>query len=353
MKVDRKSLVESLEKVWPAVGRNALVPKYQSFTFHGNRVQATGGALWIDAPLPDGVSLTACVEAEPLFKLLSGMSHAEVDLDIQENKLTVCAPKVNSEFTITEVAPTDVPTIEGSVDLNNLEDLVRGLEFCRFGVSRDETMGALCGVQIDGGTLWACDRFRILRWNLAVPVNLKCSLPMKFLEHLVKMHTRITAMEYKGDPIQGGSLNVQFVDGTIMWGVTLTGEYPDMLSFFPSPDQSETIQLDAGFPAAMERHLTFLKDVPSVDKEVVFNIGTDVCKTHGQKMTIGQKIERRLVEETPLQAPRPGGQSFEFRINPVLLKDVMGLCWEFKFFPGATVVLFETPKFQYLVQTRG
>jgi len=353
MKTDRIGLIKALEKVWPAVGRNALVPKYQSFVFHGNRVQATGGALWIDAPLPEGMALTACVEAEPLFKLLNGMSHQEVDLEVQENKLIVSAPKITSEFTITDATPAEVPTVEQSVNLDNLEDLARGLEFCQLGVCRDETMGALCGVQIDGNTLWACDRFRILQWNLDAGVNLRCSLPVKFLEQLVKMHTQITAMEYRGDPTQGGSLNVQFVDGTTMWGVTLTGEYPDLSGFFPSLEQAETIQLDSTFSAAMERHLTFLKDVPAVDKEVVFRIDKKMCETHSQKMTIGMKVERRLVETTPLQAVRSEGESFEFRINPVLLKDVMGLCWEFEYFPGATVVLFRTPKLRYLVQTRG
>lgn len=352
MKVNRIALVEALEKVWPAVGRNALVPKYQSFTFHNGRVQATGGALWIDAPLPDFPSISCCVEAEPFMKLLAGMRHKEVDLEIEETRITVKASKVESEFTITKAEPTEVPTIEGGVDLSNLEDLIRGLEFCRFGVCRDETMGALCGVQIDGSTLWACDRYRILRWNMEKPVDLKCSLPMQFLERLVKMHTQIVAMEYKGDPVQGGSLNVQFEDGTIMWGVTLTGEYPDLATHFPSPDQAETIQLDSEFPAVLDRHLTFLKDVPAIDKEVVFNIEGQVCKTHGQKTTVGKKVDRKLVEETALEQPREG-ESFEFRINPVLLKDVMGLCWSFKFFTGATVVLFETPKFQYLVQTRG
>lgn len=354
MKVDRERLVASLAKVWPAVGRNALVPKYQSFTFHENRVQATGGALWIDSPLPEGVSLNACVEAEPLFKLLGGISNTHVDLEILENKLIVSAPKVHSEFTVLESTPTEIPTVNGSIDLSHLQDFVRGLEFCSFGVSYDETMGAICGVQIDGQTLWACDRFRILRWNLDAPVNLKCSLPIKFLEQLVKTAPQITAMEYKGDSVQGGSLNVQFVDGTVMWGVTLTGEYPDLSLFFPALDQAETIQLDNTFPAVMERHLNFLKDVPVVDKEVVFTIDKEICKTYGQKVTIGQKIERHLMEETSLQTPRSDdSQPFEFRINPMLLKDVMGLCWEFKFFPGATVVLFETPKFSYLVQTRG
>jgi len=355
MKINRADLVEALEKVRPAVGRNALVPKYQSFVFHGNRVQATGGALWIDTPLPEGMSLTACVEAEPLFKLLDGMPHQEVDLEIQEDKLIVSAsgPKVTSEFTITDATPTEVPTVEQSVNLDNLEDLIRGLEFCQLGVCRDETMGALCGVQIDNDTLWACDRFRILQWNLDASVNLKCSLPVKFLEQIAKKYTQITAMEYKGDPTQGGSLNVQFADGTTMWGVTLTGEYPDLSGFFPSPEQIEVIQLDPGFSAAMERHLTFLKDVPPVDKEVTFSIDTRMCETYSQKMTIGMKVERKLVERTPLQIVRFGGKSFEFRINPVLLKDIMDRCWQFDYFLDAAVVLFSTSKFRYLVQTRG
>lgn len=352
MKVNRLGLVESLEKVWPAVGRNALVPKYQSFTFRGNHVQATGGALWIDAPLPEGMNLTACVEAEPFLKLVSGISHKEVDLEITDDKLVVKAPKVNSEFTVLPPEPAQVPVVEGSVDLNNLEDLIRGLEFCRFGVSRDETMGALCGVYITGNILWACDRYRILRWNLDAPVSLECSLPMKFLEQLVKMHTQIVAMEYKGDPVNGGSLNVQFEDGTVMWGVTLTGEYPNLEQYFPDPNQAEVIQLDSTFPAVVDRHLAFLKDVPAIDEEVIFKVDSTSCTTYGHKLTIGKKIDRKLQEVTTLDPPRTDASPFEFRINPVLLKDIMGLCWEFKFFPGSTVVLFETPKFQYLVQTR-
>jgi hypothetical protein len=165
-------------------------------------------------------------------------------------------------------------------------------------------------------------------------------------------------MEYQGDPTSGGSLNVQFNDGTVMWGLTLTGEYPGsgfphLSEMFPPMDQAETIQLDSTFRDAMERHLTFLKDVPAIDKEVVFRVDENNFDTHGEKTTTGKRMERKLDEVTSLEQERSGAEPFEFRLNPVLVQDVMGLCWEFKFFTGATVVLFETPKFRYLVQTRG
>lgn len=355
MIMNRSELVACLDKVWPAVGKNALIPKYQSFSFCGNHVQATGGALWIDTPLPAGIDITACVDAAPLYDLLHRMTHEEIDLTVAEGKLTVSAtrPKVVSEFTLWDLDPTTVPEVASSISLENLDDLVRGLEFCRFGVSRDETLGAMCGVHIAGAALWACDRYRILRWNLDAPIDLVCSLPVKFLERLVKMHTQIVAMEYSGDSDTGGSLNVRFEDATTMWGLTLTGEYRDLSAFFPEPGQAEIIQLDATFPEVMDRHLGFLKDVAAIDKEVVFVIDGTECRTHGQKTTSGKRLERKLDEITPLHQDRSTAERFEFRINPVLVKDVMGLCWEFKYFTGSTVVLFETPKFQYLVQTRG
>jgi len=354
MKINRAELVRCLDRVYPAVGINVLVPKFQSFIFHGTHVQATDGAFWIVTPLPDGVNLNFSVSAEAFYNLLKKMSHETIELSVEEGEVLVCAPKVKSRFTIWRSEPWEFPNLKNPLSLDILDDLIQGLNFCRLGVSKDETLGPLCGVKVKSDTLWACDRHRILRWNLETSSGMDCSIPVKFLENLIKIRDNIVKMGFLSIKENGGGFLVVYLDdGSVIWGATLEGEYRDLEAFFPDEGQEETISLPSEFPDVIDRHITFLKDVPAVDKEVVFKITEDTCDTFSQKVTTGNRVDRDLSQSSSLESSRQGRDGFEFRINPLFLSDAMGVCWKFKYFPNSTVVLFETDKLSYLVQTRG
>ncbi len=361
MKVNRIALLKSLSTVWPVVGSNQLVPEYQAFTFYrsplGNRVQATDGAMWIDSPLPEGLDdLNVAVKAEPFYELLKGMTDDEIDLVIagEETKvLKVKAGKIDSEFTTCPSKPASTPEGMTKVDIPNLAEFIRGLDFCHYGASKDEALGAMCGVFVCGDAMWGCDRFRILRWKMEKSINLTATISTKMIELLNRIQGQIKEINYRPNEgkFTGGTLRISLEGGSELWGCTHVGEYRDLTSFLPACDSVVKMEMAADFPAVLDRHLAFQKEVPPVDKELVFTVsGEKVVTTSVTK--VGLEKARRLTEDTSVKNNQRSDM-FSFSVNPSLLLDAMGRCWEFSFFPEASIVLFEGVQFKYLVQTRG
>jgi hypothetical protein len=350
MKVNRLDLLASLDAVRPAVGINALVPKYQTFNFCKGRVQATNGAMWINAPLPEGWDTDMTVVAEPFYRLISSMSQEQVTFELQDTGLVVSAGRVKGEFVVGDAVDPPLPAVNNILSQEQLGDLLQGLDFCQYGASRDETMGTMCGVKVKDDSVWATDRYRILHRQLKSSIGIDCSIPVQLVQYLLKVKNDIEAFDFHSGENSSGVLYLKLEDDVYVWGYTLTGEYRDLSQFFPKDDSGELIELPSEFVGAIEKHLSFIREVPTVDKAVLFTIGVDSCTTFSQKLSSISEVERTLSEEITLSSSR-SGESFQFRINPVLLKDAMGVCWKFKFFPDATVVLFETEDSQYLVQT--
>jgi len=356
MNVNRVEFLKSLSTVWPVVGNNQLVPEYQAFTFYKSRVQATDGAMWIDAPLPGGLeTLEIATKAEPFYELLQGMKDDDVELEItgEETKvLLVKGAKIRSEFTTSSAKPASVPEGMTKVEIPNLVEFVRGLDFCHYGSSKDEAQGALCGVNVTGSVMFGCDRFRILRWQMDKPVNLNAVISTKMIELLNRIQGQVKEIGYQANEGKntGGTLRISLEGGSELWGCTHVGEYRDLSSFIPATDAVVKMEMAADFPSVLNRHLAFQKEVPPIDKELIFTVTGEKVETVSVTK-VGQEKTRRLEESTSVKN-NPRSDTFEFRVNPSLLLDAMGRCWAFSFFPDLGLVLFEGTQFKYLVQTR-
>lgn len=358
MRINRVALLQSLSRVYPVVGNNQLVPEYKAFTFYGTRVQATDGAMWIDAPLPEGLVLDLAVEAEPVYVLLQGMDDEEVELEVKGDdlkKLIVRGSDIKSEFTLSTPKPEAFPEGLTKVEIPNLPEFIRGLDFCHYGASKDEAQGVMCGVHVNGDAMWGCDRFRILQWKMEKPCNITATISTKMIELLNRVQGQIKEIEFRANEgkFTGGTLRIVLEGGTELWGCTHVGEYRDLSQFFPATDSVVKMEMASDFPDVLDRHLKFLKDVPPVDKELVFTVsGEKVGTLSISKTSTGGQPTRKLTENTTVKN-NASTTIFEFRVNPSLLLDAMGRCWSFQYYPDSCIVLFEGPQFKYLVQTRG
>jgi len=342
MKVNRASLIECLEKVIPALGINVLVPEFQYLQFDKRIVQATDGALIINTTLPEGSDYGSfAVPGRPFYDLLRNLDKEEVDLIVEDNKLKVKTNKIEGTFIILDkVNLISVDTPDSLVLLEDFPNFIQGLNYCRFGVSKDETLGSLCGVKVKENLLLSSDRYRITKWNLNNSLSFKCSLPIKFIDILLKNKDEIQEMGYS----KNNTFVVVLRDGTSIITAVLIGLYPDLLQYFPTSEYRE-IEFVDDQKDALEKHISFLKNVNLVDKEIDIKISKNKCVLTSRDKELGT-----LIEEVEISSSN--SSEIEFSANPIFLKDIMEICSSFKYYVEAGLILFETDNLQYLAQVR-
>lgn len=351
MKVKRLELLSCLRNLMDAVENKSIFVEYQAFHFYGTRVQASDGAIWIDAPLPEGLELNLSVTAASFYALLNKMADEDVEVVVSKGKVKISDSSSFGDFVIAEPKVTTLPDFPLETQSFDMVDLIDGMEFCKHGCSKDESTGPLTGVAIKNNTVWGCDRYRILKWNLATNTGMVCSIPKSVIGFLYSNKKNVEVMCFKAGTNYGGRFGVKLNGGTILWANAIEGEYKDLSGFFPNSANVEKIQLHESFTNILARHMTILSDVSADDKEVHFYVGKDSVKTVSKVFSVAGEEMRSLEEDTPLKAARTG-PDLNFCVNPNLMSDVLGFCWEFCFFADSSVVLFESDKFKYLVKAR-
>ena len=348
MKVNLKDFVAVLEKIAPALGAGGLVPEYKCFHISGKEVWATDGTLIINGSFGLDTGLECAVFGAPFLHLLRSLSESveEVDLIYKDDEIKVKTDKVKGVFTT--LSSTDVKrNVASEKDIiisESCDDLVKGLSLCRYSVSKDETLGPLCGVMIDKDKLLGSDRYRIATYELKETFPVTCSLPPKFINVMIKNKDSIEEMSY----ISKDRFTIVLTDGTRISTFILVGEHPPLLKYFPTGLTSrKEVTLTDSMSDVLERHISFLGSVDPVDKEILIKIGKDKCMFVSVDKELGT-----LAEEVEVQTSLEKDQEIEFSINPVFLREVSRLCPGFNYYPEQKIVLFEADSLRYLVQTR-
>jgi len=349
MKINRTVFLESLEKVMPAVGVNVLVPEYQCIKIDGKRIQATNGVMLIDCACAQDTGVTCGIPADPFISLLRSLRDDEIELECTDTCLRVRTNKLKGSFSVLkDVKFLETPHPEESriiISSNQLSELIEGLVSCSPFVSKDETAGPVCGVYLTGDMLFSSDRYRIAMYTLDKEVlAYDCSFPVKLIELLARNKDTISEIYC--------SSNKEFTfllkDGTCISSLLFVGEYPDLHQYSPDSSSSEfrEIVLGEGTREILERHISFLKEVNSLDKEIEISVKgeTGKCSISSVNSKFGQ-----LTEEVDLAQPC---SETTFLVDPLFLREVLDKKCSLKYFLEENIILIEKGSFQLLVQTR-
>lgn len=343
MKINRKQFVEVLEKVSPALGTNVLVPELQYFQVEGDRVQVSDGVLIIDSVFPMDTGLK-CSIPKGVLSLLTSLDVEEVDLVVENGKLGVRTTKLEGEFAVltppkfqplNSMEAKDMKPVASTL----IDDVVEGLGFCRFGVSKDMAGGPICGIRIDGGAVFSTDRYRVVKWNLSEYAGITCSIPLKFVDMLKRNQNRISELGC----LENEALVAILDDGTYISTCLLKGVYPNLLEYFPDPViDYKQVEFGESLALAVDRHLVLLKDVNPSDRETEVEIKEGIC-------TFTSKVleKSNLVERVDVKMEKDSEISFS--VNPTFLHEISSRCSSFKYFDNG-LILFETEKLQYLMR---
>lgn len=355
MKLNRQNFLERLEMVYPAIAANPVVAHYAYFKISKgktdaiDRLQAFNGVVLIETQLDEGIENACAIPAEPFLKLLRSLTDKEIELIFKKDEVKVKAKTIKGTFTILDEVPVkDMPISNSPIDEEEiLKDLIEGFKACALYVNKDKTAGPSRGVRVDKNIVAGTDSFRVVIYRLDKSLSFTCSIPLKFINEVLRNQSEIKAIDYVEDMCITATLN----DGTQIGSSVLLGEYPPILEYFPTSNNYVKVEfIDEEMLLAMERHVTFLSRIDLINKEINVHILNDKCITKSKDELVGE-----LIDEASVVSDDPE-VDISFPINPIYLKNIVGTCSCFKYFSEHGLVLLEADKLsmpdkiQYLTQ---
>jgi len=343
MKVNRAEFVSRLEKVYPAVGKNRVVPGTQYLQISRGTIWATNGAMVIRTQFPADLDFECGVLGKPLLQLLRSVDCENIELIREGRGIHVNAGKVNAVFAdypMNYTAGVVTPDCTCN-EADTISGLVKGLDACKFAVSKFATEKALCGVLLDEDILQSTDRQRIVLWSLHTSLTgMRCSIPVMLIDVMNRVKDEISMVGYSAST---GRFVVVLHDGTYIDCLTYNGQFRDLRNFLPaSGSPSVKVSCADQVAGAIERHIAFLADVESHDKRISFRLYKDKCTVASQYTNI-----EYLEEELKVSCDADSEVGFD--VNPLYLRDVAGLCSDFTYFTTAGILLIESGELRYLV----
>jgi hypothetical protein len=344
MKVNRQALIDSLEKASLALGGATAPVDQKCFRFYKDQVQATNGILLITAKLPEGMDLTCKVPGDSLLGLLKTITGEQVELVMKGDDLRVVTNRIVGKFQTVPMLEKDFKAVK--IDPKTAQSIGGKLRAClamgRHNVLKTGT-GPMCGVRIEGGVMFATNKFSILRVEHSEGDTIHCTVPVEFIDALAKFEA-VDGVIFTGEALVA-HLGTDQTNEALMASTVIGGDYPNLDQYFKCDYASaKTIELAEPLTGTVNRCVAFLKDVENVDK--------DITVTCGKQLTIKAKSPAVGEFEETLDLVKPLDSQVEFLINPLMLKSVTGN--KFMFLPKEKLVLFADAEIgsQYLVQTR-
>lgn len=191
--MNRKSLLDTLDMVRPALASEMLVPIFTNFCFDDKTVFAYKDNLGIVAPCE--VEETFAVAGKTFIELLSAATGNEIELELDKEHLLIKAGKskmklpylTKEEFIFEE--PEDEQW-ELMLDID--PHMLSALELCLVTASNDSTMPAFMGVTVKGGNginLYSCDGDALSRHKLSdkKAADVQYNLPIEFCDAVLKI----------------------------------------------------------------------------------------------------------------------------------------------------------------------
>lgn len=348
MKLNRQSFLAKLELVYPAIAVNPVVAHYSYFkitkgsTDAIDKLQAYNGLVIMETELVEGVEHACAIPAEPFIKLLRSLNDEEIELIFKADEVKVKAKTIKGKFTVLDEVPVkDIPISDALIeDKAILSDLLDGFKACALYVNKDKTSGATRGVRIDKGNIVGTDSFRVALYQLDKSMPFTCSIPTKFTDIVLKKRDELKSLSYIKDEGFVAILN----DGTLIGTKVYLGTYPPYLDYFPTSDDYVKMDfIDEEMLLAMDRHIAFLSRLDLINKEIHVHIIGDKCITTSKDELVGELIDEASVSSDE-------DLNVEFPINPIYLKNIVGVCSCFKYFPEMGLVLLEADKIRYITQ---
>lgn len=188
MLVNREKLLASLESASPGLASRELIEQSACFVFVGGKVCTFNDeiACSISSPLT-GVS--GAVVAKPLLDLLSKLPEEEIDITMDESKMSIKGKGRRAEIVIESEIKLPVDAIETPGDWVKLEpDFLEGISITSAvaATTKDANFVLTC-VHIHPDHLEACDNFQAIRFPVKTGAIASCLVRQSAIRHVPQL----------------------------------------------------------------------------------------------------------------------------------------------------------------------
>lgn len=320
MQFDRKTLIEIIEVVRPAVAKREIIPQQTHIMFLGQQIAATNGNIFITHPLVTDFSTS--VKADDLHKILASSSSEHIELTVTDKAIggkNTSILKITSHDTKASLSTVldDKDKVEDLIKSLNSEmkdwmmlpeDFADALWLCGFSASKNMTDLIMTAVFIDGENVATTDRVRTSCHKMAGSVEKFLLSATDALEL-----SNLTVSEYC---LSENWAHFRTDNGATFSARRMKGEHLPLVSLFDMlTEDSVVYTLPSDFKTALESSYILLD-----------NVKTDHTKTVSVKLTKGEikcraDNERSYVEK--MVKCDYDGSDVEFHVNPFFLSEIL------------------------------
>lgn len=335
MQIEKEKLIGVLTSIKPGLSKKDIIEQATHFIFTGKEILTYNDRICIIHPFK--TDFTCSVPSEELYKILSSIGEAEIDLSFKDNNIIIKGKKFEASL-----ATDTGDQILERVDLLSFakadkkkqklpDDFVEALTLCMFSASKDATRPAMTGVLVDGKYVASTDGFRISEYKMKSEVDsAEVILPSSSVMELVKFDPKYLYIDKSW---------AYFInnDGVIFCCMTIADEYPDYVKFLKGFDTKEIV-LPENTKQIIETVSVLATGNFDLEKEIDIKIESNKFSCRGQNAK-GWIVSNCKIDYD--------GEPVEFTINPFFLSKILD--HTSSMFLGAGKLLFKDKSFKHII----
>lgn len=314
-KVNRKKLVEILGELSFALDKRDIGIQSNHFIFTDNRIHVFNGEVYVS--LPFKMPFTFSVEGKSFLKLVRSFTEDELYFEVKGEALHLKTANAKAKIPlIAKAAISELASIHDickGFDWKDLpEQVIEGIKLCGFSTSKDLTRGNYYCVAVFPDRVLSTDDIRLSRYefNKKLKQTDRWLIPFTYLDLFNKQEYEY--YDDKGPRLSFKSKGEMYFSLTKIQGDFLENEE----DFFKDPEDLTKFKFPKDVKAYLDLVIGLMEDVLDYDK---------VIKITATGESIKCIYEGDLLYKERSFDIKGKKVKFNFLINPVFLKQILGI----------------------------
>ena len=339
MKIKRTEILKALKAVKPGLANNSIIKQMEYVMFTGQDLITYNEQISIIYPFE--TDFEAAVNYNDLYKIVSKIKKAEINLTLDENELLLTAEKTKAGLVImdTEDIDSHLKGLRQQLpDESDLEwkaipdDFIKGALLCIPAAAADKTQGVFTCLSVDGVDLVCSDNQRISWYTLQEDIGTEFFISSSSIKELAVMKIKQFCVSESW---------VHFLlDSDVIFSTRLIKpENGESLNYFLDlfdDFTGTTVELPDGLKEVVESAAVMAEDDAAKNMRITLRQGELLCETRKNRGWFEKPIDMDYDEEP-----------ITFQVSATFLQQILNL--PLKMTAREDRSLFESGSFKHLL----